>query len=267
MRIFFFIFIFVLRVNTEGGAQIPSHSFVDTLSLEDLEVTDTSQAYIDEYQPIVPKNDYQKLSQKYYQEDINPKDFDTNAWKKATNGLDYSIEKEEEKPQSKNLPSFNFSPFWLSVIKWFFIIAGISILAFIILKFVGEGNVFGRQSRRVYAPSVTIDLEHIEEDLQNAEFDAFIQQAITKKQFTLAIRLYYLAIIKELNITGAIKWKKDKTNSAYIREMRQHKLIEPFRRITNIFERVWYGDAAFEEADFYSLQPVFQDVLKESKKS
>lgn len=266
MRTFFSLLIFFFGVYTEGGAQNPSDAYADSLFVEDLEISDTSEMNLDEIPPVFRRNDNESI-QKYYREDIQPKDFDTNDWKKATKDLDYTIEKEEEKPRSKKSPSFNLTPFWFSFIKWFFIIGGVAILAFILLKFLGEGNVFGRQSRRVYAPSVGIDLERIEENLQNAEFDALIQQAISKKQFTLAIRLYYLAIIKELNITGAIKWKKDKTNSTYIREMRPHKLFDSFRHITSIFERVWYGDTAFGEADFYSIQPTFQDVLKEAKKS
>ena len=265
MRIFLSLLIFFFAAYTEGGAQNPSETYSDTLLVEELELSDTSEINLDEIAPVFRRNDDESI-QKYYQEDIQSKDFDSNEWKKATTGLDYTIEKQKEKPRSKASPSFNLSPFWFVFIKWFFIIIGVAILAFIVLKFLGEGNVFGRQSRRVYAPSVGIDLERIEEDLQNAEFEALIQQAISKKQFTLAIRLYYLAIIKELNITGAIKWKKDKTNSAYMREMRAHKLFDSFRHITGIFERVWYGDMPLDETGFQSIQPAFQNLLTETRK-
>jgi hypothetical protein len=78
--------------------------------------------------------------------------------------------------------------------------------------------------------------------------------------------LYYLAIVKELSSANAIEWKKDKTNMAYIREMRKNVLFEPFKHTTSVFERVWYGDSVLQESDFNMIQPVFQDLLNQTRK-
>ena len=271
MRILFIIFWLFLTAHTEGVSQNDLPISLDTSFTVKMPEGD-SGVEIQEDGPKIPqKAAYEEATKQYYKEDIQQKDFDKNDWKKATSGLDYTIEKEEQKKKDKatnnKKDSINTELVGglVTFFKWFFIIAAVGILAFLILKFVGEGNIFGRQSRRVFAPSVQIDLERIEENLNDIELDPLIKQAITQKQFALAIRLYYLATIKELNISGAIQWKKDKTNREYTREMRPHRLSEPFRETTSIFERVWYGDAHVDEATFMLIQPAFQDLLKKSK--
>ena len=215
---------------------------------------------------MLKESQFEKALQKYHQEEVKAKDFDANAWKKAKEGLDYTIEKEKEKPENAAKapdPSRGLALIWF--FKWFFIVGALGILAYLIAHFISEGNVFGRKSRRIDVPSVEIDLQRIEENLQESEFDPLIRQAIATKQFALAIRLYYLASIKELSLTGKIQWKKDKTNREYVREMRTHRLFEPFKSMTTIFEKVWYGDVVLDEANFILIQPAFQDLLNQSR--
>ena len=271
MRILFIILWLFLAAHTEGVSQNDYPITLDTSVLGKMPEGD-SDIDIQENKPKMPqKAAYEEATKQYYKEDIQQKDFDKNDWKKATSGLDYTIEKEDQEKKEKaassrkNSISPALSGGLVAFFKWFFIIAAVGILAYLILKFVGEGNIFGRQSRRVFAPSVQIDLERIEENLNNVELDPLIQHAIAQKQFSVAIRLYYLATIKELNISGAIQWKKDKTNREYTREMRPHRLAEPFQKTTSIFERVWYGDAHVDEATFTLIQPALQDLLKKSK--
>ena len=114
--------------------------------------------------------------------------------------------------------------------------------------------------------SEEIDLNNIEDNLETAELDPIIKKAIAAKNFPLAIRLYYLAILKELTLAGAITWKKDKTNRIYAQEMQPHRLMEDFRHVTSIFERVWYGDSVLGESAFESIQPSFQNLLNETRK-
>ena len=179
------------------------------------------------------------------------------------NEIDPCISLKETQKTDKANTSVN--PMWgvvFEFLKWFFIIGAVVLVAYLILRFVGEGNIFGTKKRRISDPSVKIDLEHIEENLDTAELDPLIRQAIADKNYTLAVRLYYLAILKELHIKGDIAWKKDKTNRTYLREMRENPFFEPFRNATSIFERVWYGSQSVDERNFTMIQPDFQNLLK-----
>ncbi len=267
MRNKYILIVLVFTLFTEGVhcqnpdiPYIPIDSSFNELNLDSLENME------EDFVPQAKKSQFEEALQKYHQEEVRAKDFDTNAWKKAKEGLDYTIENEKEKP--KNVAEAPDARVGLALIwffKWFFIIGAFGLLAYLIAHFISEGNVFGRKSRRIDAPSVEIDLQRIEENLQESEFDPLIRQAIATKQYALAIRLYYLASIKELSLKGKIQWKKDKTNREYVREMRTHRLFEPFRNTTTIFEKVWYGDAVLDEANFTMIQPAFQDLLNQSR--
>ena len=229
-------------------------------SLDDYEMTDT--AINTRIAPIKNTiNPYAEAQKKYLSQPLESKNIDKNEWERAKAGIDYSSDKIKREKESTT----NFNPTWLVLfefLKWFFIIGAVVLLAYLILRFVGEGNIFGTKKRRISDPSVQIDLEHIEENLETADLDPLIRQAIADKNYALAVRLYYLAILKELHLKGAIDWKKDKTNRIYLREMREHPSFENFKNTTSVFERVWYGSQTIDEPGFEIIQPYFQSLLK-----
>ena len=209
---------------------------------------------------------YAAAQEKYNKEAIDRRDIDGEKWRKATAGIDYSTDKVEKRTRQGSSGGGALAGVFLLFLKWFFIIGGIALMAFLIYRFVGEGNIFDARSRKLGLASEEIDLNNIEENLETAELDPIIKKAIAAKNFPLAIRLYYLAILKELTLAGAIVWKKDKTNRIYVQEMQPHPLMETFRTITAIFERVWYGDTPLDETGFQSIQPAFQNLLTETRK-
>ncbi len=268
----YFVFLLFLCLYTEGSllAQKPpivEENFAeDSASVVD-NVTEADTTYDD--RPRV--SPYAAAQEKYNQETIDRRDIDAEKWRKATAGIDYSDDKMAQQKQRKSRSddggTMALAGVLLMILKWFFIIGGIGLVAFLIYRFVGEGNIFGNGSRKISVNSEEIDLNNIEENLEIADLDPIISKALGAKNFPLAIRLYYLAILKELTLTGAIAWKKDKTNRIYVQEMQPHPLMENFRHVTTIFERVWYGDTPLDEVGFEQIQPSFQGLLKDTRVS
>jgi hypothetical protein len=262
--IYILFFLFTLQ-NTEGYAQ-DVDTTIGAESITPIEGADTS--YNEPLEEEIEKpytNPFDNSLKKYYSEDVKQQEFDKDAYQKATAGLDYSVEKKEEKKKKKqqtSSPDFQISPVWAWFFQWFFILGAVLLVGYLVYKFVDGGNVFTRGSRRIKADSVELDLEKIEENLQEIELDPHIKKAIAQKQFALATRLYYLAIIKELSAKNIIVWKKDKTNRAYLGEMRDHVYFKNVKTMTGIYERVWYGDTPIDEPTFMTIQPAFQDLLK-----
>ncbi len=265
-QLFFILFMASTLLYTEGGyAQ-------GLFEKKDIQPTASDSFVYDETDTLenvlnLPKerseSPYATAQQAYLSQPLESKSIDKNRWEQAKSGINYSNDKVEKQQKQTNSSSFN--PMWgvlFEFLKWFFIIGAITLLAYLITRFVGEGNILGTKKRRIADPSVEIDLEHIEENLEIAELDPLINQAIADKNYTLAIRLYYLAILKELHAKGDIAWKKDKTNRIYVREMREHRFSEPFRSTTTVFERVWYGSQTIDENRFTLIQPDFQNLLK-----
>ena len=204
----------------------------------------------------------------YLSKDLAVQKVDRKKWEELTKGVDYSEkeikkeEKEDEEPDDSSLEGI------LAIGQIIMYLVGallIGALIFIIVKLVTEGNINFKRNRKIKPGSVTYDLDKIEENLPDVELKTPIQQAIADGNFPLAVRLYYLAIIQELSAKEIISWKREKTNFEYIREMRGHNLSTDFRNVTQIFERVWYGDKEIDEVNFRAIQPAFLRLLEQAR--
>lgn len=150
------------------------------------------------------------------------------------------------------------------IFKFLLILGVILLLVFVIIKLMNLEHLFSPKNRKVKSSAAKINLDNIEENLHESDLEGFIKQALAEKNYALAVRLYYLAILKELSLSGQIKWKKDKTNREYMREMSGKNLLPKFRETTFIFERVWYGTGILTEQIFQEIEPKFKTVLAET---
>lgn len=225
---------------------------------------------------------------KYMDSEISETKFDEVAWKNTISEIDYSNQIEVEKKESdvdedegighgRAYESEEFAPpadvgkFWRGFFKFFLIALAVIVLAFIIANMVGaEGWSLAPSSKRVQQAqnTIPITLENIEDNIYESDLDRFIREALEKENYAQAVRLYYLAIIKELSLKKWIRWKKDKTNRDYIRELTNTNFQSGFRNVTRMFERVWYGKQNLSDSDFKaSVQPGLKDMLNNSQKA
>lgn len=217
--------------------------------------------------------------QEYLREDIRQRDFERNAWQEAINGIDYSpktkkkkTEKKEKSrenagdryPQRRNSESSE-SSLGTFLMKALIIAGAVVILALLLRSLLGMGGFPKISLWRKRQPGAPWDIEKIEDHLHETDLEQFIRQAILQGDFASAIRLYYLAMLKELSARRIIKWKKDKTNRDYLREMQGSVLYAPFREVTAVFEQVWYGESMLEEKEFRELEPAFVKLIKQIK--
>ena len=211
-------------------------------------------------------------SEAYRMEDIQQRNFDEQKWKQTVEGIDYSSDRVKERkdrvredgrrtyPRTDSGGGLTFGTGGASAILKFFIIAfAVVVLVLILWSLLGLG--VPKNTKIKDEISASIDIQKIEENIHESDLERYIRQALEKKEYDLAIRLYYLAALKELSLHKAIRWKKDKTNRTYLNEMRQHPSFQPFRSITRIFERVWYGNVDLKEEDYYKIEPEFKQFI------
>ena len=230
------------------------------------------------YSQTLPRDDY-------YNSELKQHQFDQQKWESITEGLDYNnfdpADGDEETDQHQgNQSSSNHSgsnsstrrsmgsasPFWIGFFKVLAFIIAIGVIAIILIHLVGGGALMRPKSKKIPMSDQTIDIEDIEANIHESDLDRHIRAAIEQKNYALAIRLYYLAIIKELSLSKKIKWKRDKTNKDYLREMRNTKLFQPYREVTRIFERAWYGQTEIQEPDFQKIKPQFVNLIEQAKR-
>lgn len=209
----------------------------------------------------------------YQKESLETTSFDKKEWKSSGSGMEYSKKPKAKKrkkhransstgtgtispPREFPVSDYTFQDFAQTLLVFLAVV----ILAFVILKVVaGDAVLVNKQVQR----RKTITLEEIETNLEEADVEGFLKQALADQDYRLAIRLYYLAIIKELSAKGIIEWKKDKTNGHYMRELRKkkHPKLEDFKQVTRIFEYVWYSNMVFDGGQFEEVRTNFKNLL------
>jgi hypothetical protein len=117
------------------------------------------------------------------------------------------------------------------------------------------------RNKQIARDGVEITLDNLDDYLHETDLDRFLREALTQGNYPLAVRLYYLQIIKNLAEKNAIRWSREKTNRDYLREMRGHPAAEPFREATRIYERVWYGNQPLSAEEFAALEPKMKGVF------
>jgi hypothetical protein len=220
--------------------------------------------------------------EQYFNQKIEQRPFNEQEWKSLTKDLNYAedgaikessthrkantrgegIDEEEQSASSGSM-----SPFWAAVFKWTIVLLAILILAVILYSVIGGGSFLKPTGKKIMIKEENFSIENIEANLHESDLDRHIREALQQNNYTLAIRLYYLAVIKELSLNKWIKWKRDKTDRDYLREMQTTALFNPYRDATRIFERVFYGNAVLNEQDFNTIKPSFLKLLEDIKKN
>ncbi len=190
------------------------------------------------------------LSEAYANEPIQRHDFDTQKWESLKKGIDYSYPKQQKKQPQKRRGLDGFGP----AFKLIAIGLVIGLLVFLIVKLGGGKDLFGPKNSKLKPAVSEAELDKIEENLHEAELNDPIRRAIAAGDYPLAVRLYYLAMLKELSVRNHIRWKRDKTNGAYLRELAGSPLFGTMQEVTLIFERVWYGKVELTPSDFQQLE-------------
>jgi hypothetical protein len=150
------------------------------------------------------------------------------------------------------------SSVWLYIFKYLFITLGIGALVFLILKLAGVDmlNIFSRKS------TSAIPYSEFFEDIHVIDFDAEIENAVSKHNYRFAVRLLYLKCLKQLSDAGLITWQIDKTNSTYINELVNDEQRTAFKMLTRQFEYVWYGEFLIDGPIYKNIDLSFRDFNK-----
>ena len=88
----------------------------------------------------------------------------------------------------------------------------------------------------------------------------YLKEALSINDFTLAIRINYLMLLKELNVKKFIYWSKEKTNGEYLNELSSQKCYYDFKKITLAFEIAWYGERKVEKRDYEKVVSEFEKM-------
>ncbi len=198
-------------------------------------------------------------------EPVAVRSIEHKRWDDASGGLDFSKDvpkppkEEEQRKPTDYSPSFD----WTSATQ------GLgSLLQVLAILAAAAAIIYGiwrmleaPRNRQIARDGVEITLNNLDDYLHETDLDRFLREALAQGNYPLAVRLYYLQIIKNLSEKNAIKWSREKTNRDYQRELRGHRLAEPFREATRMYERVWYGNQALTAEGYTGMEVKMKEVL------
>jgi len=206
--------------------------------------------------------------------DVSPLHIDEETIEayKNNKAFDYSEKDTEENwwQQFKNWLGNLWSSFWnwllgdlqyngffafLLKILPYLIIGGI--VAFVVWLFfkLNPGASFLKSKKK---PDVFFSEE--EEIIRSKNIRELIEKALQENNYRLAVRYYYLLILKKLSQAELIDYEFDKTNTDYITEITTDRIILPFKKATNLYDYIWYGNFAVTETDYQKAQRTFQEL-------
>lgn len=183
---------------------------------------------------------------------------DKAHWEKTVKGLNYNEQPEKPiKPPKPNEPlTMPESDYTFLQVMGFLLIIGL--LIFILVYLFGKGILFNKK-----VPSILINpLTELDDRPMESDLERFLREALASRDYKLAIRIYYLMILKSLHESELIVWKKEKTNMDYMRELQEHPQYESLNNNTYVFEYVWYGEKPIYESQFNILSKPFIQLLQ-----
>ncbi|WP_308991181.1 hypothetical protein QLS71_002125 [Mariniflexile litorale] len=104
------------------------------------------------------------------------------------------------------------------------------------------------------------NFKYVEENIKDVNFDHLIEAALKENNYRLATRYLYLKSLKLLTNKNIIEWHYDKTNSDYINEIKDEHTKSVFKRISYLYDYVWYGEFPIDEAIYTKNQSDFDKL-------
>lgn len=115
--------------------------------------------------------------------------------------------------------------------------------------------IFGRSRKNISVQDIN------EENIHQMDFNQLTEKTKKDGDYKLAVRYYYLWLLKKLSANEIIDWHWDKTNSDYLYEIKNSTLKKDFEYLSYLYDYSWYGDFPLDEAAFLKAEKAFKKTL------
>lgn len=126
-------------------------------------------------------------------------------------------------------------------------------------------SILNKEGQWIFGKSTTkkiISYDDIERNLKYIDFEKLIIETIKNGNNRLAIRYYYMWILKKMSEKSIIDWNPEKTNSDYLYEIQSENLRKEFNYVSYLYNNIWYGEFDVENETFESAKKAFIKTLQ-----
>jgi len=193
---------------------------------------------------------------------LNGQTIDRTTWEKETKDVSFYEENDEPEEEKKHTPPrWAFDP---SDVNWEpakYIIIGLIILAIAFVLYRIFISSLNRKNANLKQPNVSIDYDSLDEHIHQVDLLSLLDKNIQDENYTVAVRLQFLEVLKKLSNFNYIKWQKQKTNGEYLSETRSLPFNNQFAQFARIYEYVWFGSKNIGKAEFLEIKPQYQSLM------
>ncbi|MGK0377216.1 MAG: hypothetical protein ACJA1Z_001025 [Patiriisocius sp.] len=132
-----------------------------------------------------------------------------------------------------------------------------SVVIFLIWMFY-KINPGARMMKNTEDPKLFFTEE--EELIKTADLKSLITKALEDGNYRLAVRYYYLLILKSLTQKELIAYEFDKTNSDYFSEIKSPLINSDFKKVTHLYDYIWYGNFEVSPESYGKAQHSFSQL-------
>ena len=189
-------------------------------------------------------------------------------WEKVRENTDYTEtyrtpEQKKETPKNNtSSPSENSSDS-LSDFKYVFYFLILALIVYLVYRVLKSVNA----NPDVELRTTTLEsIQEIEEKIHELDLEDLLKQALSQKNYRVALRLRFLIIIKLLSQNGNIDWAKEKTNWEYYHEVKNKLIADQFKTLIRDFELVWYGEHPFTESHYLQAETLYVELQNQLNK-
>ncbi len=121
-----------------------------------------------------------------------------------------------------------------------------------------------RMKKRGNAKMPQVKFSDDERIIREENIDELIKKAVKDNDYRLAVRYYYLKTLKLLMQKELIDWKPEKTNRDYTKELTSTAFADSFRKLTFVYDFVWYGKFSPSKNDFSEIKTDFEKIFSKN---
>jgi hypothetical protein len=246
---YLFILLMALVFSNMGKAQVID-DLIKKIEEQPVEIVDTLERNYDTRDLSVRKID-QDLKDEYSGGEFNYERTQTSSQNLFSRFISWIIE------GIQNIFGFTLSPLTIKILTYLFYFLIAAVVIFMIVRLLGNekaSKLFGRTARKT--SSVVIEETHIEE----IDFTDLIQNNEKEANYRNAVRYQYLAMLKYLSSQNLIEWDFQKTNTDYYRELKNLDTKEHFKKVSYLYDHVWYGEFPIGEETYREAVAEFQTL-------
>lgn len=101
-----------------------------------------------------------------------------------------------------------------------------------------------------------------EEELIGTDIESLIKEAISNGHYRFAVRYLYVKLLQLLSLNELIDIEINKTNAEYGIELKKTSFFKDFKRLTYIFDYVWYGEFDPDKTTFAKYHSEFESLYR-----